>query len=315
MMQPMNADRGILVIAQGKQRYIDMAKNIAMSVKLSNPDLQLALVTDSDDKELDTYYLHIIPIRPEFGIGFSQKLHIYDYSPFQRTMFIDVDCLVIRNIDFLWKLFYGKDMSVIGKKKYSGEYIGTSIESLKKQFVFDYLPSFNGGVYYFEKNEAARAIFQFAIEIFKNKYDELGLWKFDGRPGDEPVMAIAMGVNKVEPVDDQKQGMYTPVGQSGVFKMDALAGVCEFYKGGEKVYPSIMHFGGGYPEAFHYRREILKIKLVYNFRLPAKIVSIGVNMLYNTCYIVFVFCYRLIKSVVKRQKFKLTPLMPMFRFE
>jgi hypothetical protein len=309
------AEKGILIIAQGKQRYIDMAFTIAMSIKLSNPHLQLALVTDSSDENLKNYYHHIIPIDPKGGIGFSQKMKMYAYSPFKKTLFIDVDCLVIRNIDFIWKLFENHAMSVMGKKIVAGPFIGTTIESLKQHYTFDYLPTFNGGVYYFEKSERAASIFELAGDIFQNKYDALNLWKFDGRPGDEPAMAIAMGVYGVEPVDDQKNGMYTPVGQAGVFKMDALKGFCEFYKNGEKVTPAIMHFGGGYPEAFHYRREQTKIKVAYRYKLPKRLVSFFVNACYNPVYITYVFAYRLLKFVFKKEKLKLTPLMPMFRFE
>jgi hypothetical protein len=314
-MQNNIAEKGILVIAQGKQRYIDMARNIAMSIRLSNPLLQIALVTDSIDQDLKKYYDYVIPIQPEFGIGFSQKINVFNYSPFQKTMFIDVDCLVIDNIDFLWQLFNGKDVSVIGKKVYSGNFVGTTVESLKKQFDFDYLLSFNGGVYYFEKTTIAQKVFNSAIDIFNNRYDDLGLWKFSGRPGDEPVMTIAMGVYRMEPINDNKKGMYTPVGQKGVFKMNGLSGFCEFYKYEEKVNPVIMHFGGGYPEAFHYRREVLKIKLVYNYNLSRKFTNSLVNIFCNPVYIIYVFCYRIIKSVFKRQRLKLTPLMPMFRFE
>jgi hypothetical protein len=309
------AEKGILIIAQGKQRYIDMAYTIAMSIRLTNPGIQLALVTDSTEEELKKYYHHLIPINPLWGSGFSQKMQMYQYSPFQKTIFIDVDCLVIRNIDFLWKLFEGHQMSVMGKKKFSGPYIGTSLELLKLHYRFDYLPSFNGGVYFFEKSELAANVFRLAQDIFKNKYDELNLCKFNGNAGDEPAMAIAMGVYQVIPVDDQKKGMYTPVGQNGVFKMDALKGYCEFYKYDEKVTPAIMHFGGGYPEAFHYRRECMKIKLVYHIRLPKTAASFLVNACYNPVYISYVFLYRLIKYSIKGHKMKFTPLMPMFRFE
>ena len=273
------------------------------------------MVTDSKDSELKKYYASVIPIDPSLGSGFSQKVHMYQYTPFQKTLFIDVDCLVIRNIDFLWNLFEGHEVSVLGRKVTSGPFIGTTIELLKLQFTFDYLPTFNGGVYYFEKSKGAQEVFNLAIDIFKNKYDSLKLGKFSGTPGDEPAMAIAMGVYSMQPVNDNKLGMFTPVGQKGVFKMDALEGFCEFYKHGEKVNPAIMHFGGGYPEAFHYRREALKIKLVYHYKLPQKLISLFVNILYNPVYIVYVFSYRLMKFIFKGEKMKLTPIMPMFRFE
>lgn len=311
----MEKERGILIIAQGKERYIYMAKQIAISLKLSNPDIPRALVTDSSNEDLKKYYDVIIPINKNLGFGFSQKIYMYDYSPFNKTMFIDVDCLVINKIDWIFDRFNTHPVSVLGKKIYSGALIGTTVETLKEKIGIDYLPTFNGGVYYFEKGEKASNVYKEAIDIFFNKYDELNLWKFSGKPGDEPAMSIALAIHKMQPVPDEGKGMYTPVGQKGVFKMDALKGICEFYKHGEKVTPAIMHFGGGYPEAFHYRRETTKLRWVYYYKTPRAFTSFIVNAIYNPPYIVYVFLYRVIKKILKGGKLKFTPIMPMFRFE
>lgn len=312
----MTPDKGILIIAQGKQRYLDMAVNIAISLRLSNPETSLALVTDVPSALHRKLYDHIIPIDESLGVGFVQKVNMYKYSPFRETLFIDVDCVVLKNIDFIWNGMKGKPVGVLGFKVFSGNFIGTTIESLKSEFKFEFLPSFNGGVYYFERNEQAKLIFDKAIEIFKNKYHELGLGCFDGRPGDEPVMSIAIGVAGIDPLEDTEgKGMYTPVGQHGQFKMDVLKGYCQFMKREKKVTPAIMHFGGGYPEAFHYRREKAKLKLVYYYKFPKWLSSFLVNATWNPSYIVYVFVYRIIKKIVKGGKLKLTPIMPMFRFE
>lgn len=308
-------ERGIIIIAQGKERYIQMARQIAISLAISNPHISRSLVTDSTDKDLNKYYNQVIPIDSSIGIGYVQKLFMYKYSPYQKTIFIDVDCLVIDNIDWLFKIFEGHPVSVIGKKVFSGALFGTTVEKMKIQTGINYLPTFNGGVYYFEKGMVAEQVFNEAHDIFFNKYDQLGLWKFNGRPGDEPAMALAMAKHGMEPVDDEKKGMYTPVGQEGEFKMDALKGICEFYKYGEKVSPVIMHFGGGYPEAFHYKREMRKLKLVYYYNFPKILASNLVNCFYNPIYITYVFIYRIIKKIIKGGKLKFTPVMPMFRYE
>jgi len=311
----MDQERGILIIAQGKQRYIHMARQIAVSLALSNPHISRALVTDSQDEDLKKYYDIIIPIDNTLGIGYSQKLCMNKYSPFTKTMFIDVDCLVIDSIDWLFERFINHPVSVIGKNVMSGPLLGTTVEVLKSKLGINYLPTFNGGVYYFEKGEKAERVFNEALDIFYNKYDELNLWKFSGQAGDEPAMSIAMAINNMQPIDDSAKGMYTPVGQSGVFKMDALKGYCEFYKYDEKVNPAIMHFGGGYPEAFHYKRETMKLRWVYHYKIPRTLASFVINLIYNPPYIIYVFLYRIIKKIVKGGKLKFTPIMPMFRFE
>jgi len=77
----------------------------------------------------------------------------------------------------------------------------------------------------------------------------------------------------------------------------------------------IMHFGGGYPEAFHYKREAKKLNLVYYYKLPRGLSSFLANAVYNPPYIVFVFMYRIIKKIMKGGPLKLSPVMPVFRFE
>jgi hypothetical protein len=307
-------ERGVLTIAQGKKQYIDLAKNLAISLAIHNPDLKKAIVTDSDDPELRQLYDVVIPADNSIGIGFLQKLYIWDYTPFDETLFIDVDCLTVRDIEFLWRPFSGCDVSVIGRKVFEGELFGFPLADIQSRLGLEYVISFNGGVYYFKKNEKAKIIFDLAKDIVKN-YDNYNIVKVRGEIADEPLMSLAMGMHQQEPIDDKGVGMYTPVGQKGRFKMDVLRGYCEFLKSGRKVSPAIMHFGFGHTQAFHYQRERKKLRLVYYYRFPNYLSSILVNAVYNPPYIIYVFIYRLIKSIAGKAKFKLFPLMPMFRFE
>jgi hypothetical protein len=306
--------KGIITIAQGSKRYINMAKELAISLSISNPGLKKALATDSDDPELKLLYDVIIPTNSAFGIGIVQKLYMLDYSPFDETLFIDVDCLVLKDINFLFEEFCKKDVSVIGKKVTEGKIFGFSVNEMKTKLKLLFIPTFNGGTYYFKKTPKAQNVFEKAKEYLQ-QYDSLGIDRHRGNINEEPLMAIAMGFYEQEPIDDKGKGMYTPVGQKGVFKMDVLRGYCEFYKRDVKVSPAIMHFGGGYPEAFHYRREILKMHLYYKYKFPKIIASVIVNCSYNPVYIVYVFLYRIFKKIIKGGALKFTPLMPMFRFE
>ncbi|MGZ4058284.1 MAG: hypothetical protein ACXVPU_04615 [Bacteroidia bacterium] len=307
-------EKGILTIAQGKKQYIELAKNLAISLNINNPGLKKALVTDSDDPELKQLYDIIIPADNSIGIGFLQKLYIRDYTPFDETLFIDVDCLCVRSIDFLWEPFSKRDVSVIGKKVFEGELFGFPLEDIKKHLGLNYVISFNGGVYYFKKNETAKMVFDKSKEIVKN-YDAYNIVKVRGEIADEPLLSLAMSIYNQGPIEDHGQGMYTPVGQSGQFKMDVLRGYCEFIKNGNLVSPAIMHFGFGHTHAFHYRRERRKLRLVHYYHFPKLLSSILVNMIYNPVYIVYVFVYRINKTLLRRAKFKIFPVMPMFRFE
>lgn len=306
--------KGILTIATGAQKYIDMAINLAMSCKLKAPHIPLALVTDSTNPELLKFFDFIIPVKNKYGKGVLQKLYVNEYSPFEKTMFIDSDCLVINSIDWLFELFDGKKVSVVGKIKYDYKLSGQTLEYLKTQIDIDYLISFNGGIYYFEKSEIANKVYEKSREII-NYYDQWNFNKWRGGIADEVVMSVAMSYYRMIPIEDNGKGMRTPIAQTGQFKMDILKGYCEFYKEGEKVEPAIMHFGGDCTTTFFYKRELKKLKLSRLGILPNFLISVGVNICYNIPYTIFVFSYRVAKSIFKGAKFKLLPLMPMHRFE
>jgi hypothetical protein len=314
MLAGSSMERGVLTIAHGKKEYIELAKFLALSLELHNPGIKKAIVTDSTDQELRSLFDVVVPVNPDYGKGFLQKLHICDYTPFEETMFIDADCLCSGNIDFLWELFKGHDVSVIGRQVTEGSLFGFSMEDIRKALPLQYVIAFNGGIYYFRKNETARAVFASANDL-KDKYNSLRLVTVRGEVADEPLMSLAMGLHHQVPVNDSGKGMYTPVGQTGQFKMDVLKGFCQFEKEGRNVKPAIMHFGFGYTRAFHYRREKWKLKLHCYAHLPKVLASAMVNVFSNPVYMIYVFIYRIMKSVFKGVKFKMSPTMPMFRFE
>lgn len=308
---------GVLLIAQGKKRYLKMAINLVKSIWINHGKLPVAVVTDIHlDNNQKKYFDFVIPIRDEFGKGFSQKMRMYQYSPFEQTLFIDADCLVIRSFQFILDGFRNKSVAVLGHKIVKGPYIGTTVENIKQFYPkINEFPMFNGGVYYFEKSSEAKEVFDFANFIFNDRYFEMGLHLFNGKPGDEPAMAIAMAKYNCFVLEDNGIGMFTPVGISGTISIDVLKKKCYFTKHNKLVNPSIMHFGGGYPEAFHYRRELAKINFYLTTHLPKPIVSASINFFYNSSYAIYVFFYRTLKFILKRKRMKLLPILPMFKFE
>lgn len=75
------ASRGVLTMAFGPARYIEMAKTLGRSLQLHSPDTPRAVVTDSSDRELAHLFTSVVPLRPERGSGVAQKLALYEYSP------------------------------------------------------------------------------------------------------------------------------------------------------------------------------------------------------------------------------------------
>jgi hypothetical protein len=292
--------RGILTMAYGEQRYIEMAKTLARSLRLHSDKIPRAIVTDSSDPELRELYHLCIPLKAEFGQVFKQKLYIDRYSPFEETLFIDSDCIVVANIEFLWKFFSKISFGVVGYQKHEGKAFADilDIEKIISLLNLSSVPVFNGGIYYYKNNSEVAQVFSEARRIEKN-YESLGIEKFRASVADEPVFAIALALTNIEAVtDEQGLTMRTPLNMTGSIHIDVLQGYCHFIKEGKLVQPAIAHFCGGFAEGFYYNRERLKLNLLQrmphlNYQLISWVANVSLPLFYPPAV------YRGLKSYVK----------------
>lgn len=253
----MRQGRGILTIAFGAPRYVRMAKTLARSLQLHAPDLPRAVVTDSSDDELRRLFPTQVSVRPEFGAGVAQKLSIYEYTPFEETLFLDADSIVVRPLDAVWDLFTDVSVGVVGTSISSGRWF-MDVAATCRRLCVPSIPKFNGGLYYFRDDATARRVFESA-QGFLPRYEEFGLGAFRGGVNDEPLMAMALAVNGVPPVADGGAAMRTPIGLEGRLVIDVLRARSRFVKKGKLVSPAIVHFAGDYANGTIYRREQAKL--------------------------------------------------------
>lgn len=302
---------GILTIAQGEKRYINMAKMLALSLKINDPNIRRAVVTDAPDDEFRGFYDICIPYEPAYGKGLNQKLHLDKYSPFDETLFIDSDCLAVKPLGPAVALCSEHLFAVFGDQVTSGEWY-MDVAAMCKKFGCPSLPMFNGGTYYFKGSETATKIYNQARKL-KENYTENGFTGFRNSINEEPVIAVAMALNHVEAIDDRGTGMRTPIGIEGPLTIDVLKQKSRFNKQGEIVEPAIVHFSGGYANAFHYRRESAKLKLAAGAPFLSKtLLSALINLYFNVPYATFVFCKRIVKMALRREKFDFGNVLPVY---
>ena len=257
-----HSSRGILTMAFGKPRFIEQVKSLGRSILLHAPKAQTAVVTDSDDPQLKEIFTRVIEYRPEFGSSVRQKLHLDLYSPFEETLFIDSDCLVLGDLESFWTAFAGQTFGVPGSKFITR---GTTDPYLDVAFTLDHfqverLPKFNGGTYYFNRSDEATTFFLTARQILANWKDlHFPEFRRDG-PADEAIVSIAMAIHGLDPTSMGTAGMYTPTSYRGRLHLDVLEGKCSFEKEGIRVFPEIVHFAGEYSFCFAYPRESARLK-------------------------------------------------------
>jgi hypothetical protein len=284
---PRVGGRGILTLAHGARRYTNMAKVLAQSLRVHCAGIPRALITDSTDPSLNRLYDIQVPLKPEFGKGLQQKLYLDAYSPFDETLFIDSDCLVVRNVAGIWSYFDGIPVGVIGGPMRDGYWFG-DIAAIRSRFGLESIPRFNSGMVYFDRSEKAAAVFSTAREIMRD-YESLGFTPMrTGGKNDEPVLAVALALHGVTAVDDDGTTMRTPIGLRGPLTIDVLRGICHFNKDGTMVAPAIAHFCGWRSRAFHYRRETLKLQLAIHSPLSGRVISQLVNAVCNPPYAIVV---------------------------
>lgn len=274
--------RGILTLAFGGDRYIEMAKTLARSLQLHAPQIPVALVTDSLDPELKTLFSELVALEPGYGTNVRQKLHLDCYSPFYETLYIDSDCIVLGDLKSVWSAFHGQDFAVAGhqilKKGETDPFLDVSF--ILDSFRLDGLPKFNGGIYYFTKSSKALQVFSEARRLLTHCREfRFREFRQDG-PNDEAIFSVAMALNGLGPTPIDEGGMWTPIGSKGHIHLNVIRGSCRFVKYGQLVQPEIIHFAGRWAFCFEYRRAAEQLRLL---QLHATLSKMETVSLYLRC--------------------------------
>jgi hypothetical protein len=247
---------GVLTLAFGHRRYLDQAETLALSLKRHMPMTKIAVVTDLVPEP--GLFDFVVPLVPERGKSFLQKLWIDQYSPFEKTVFIDSDCLVGRDFsDQIERMSKYSFTPVCEKYLEPGQQDGDGwVDNIEHALALcggSVYPKFNGGVYYFDRSDEARKVFEIARSI-QARATQFGLDRPNGgEPGDEPIFALALSSLDLLPLyDDDGMLMRTPIGISGGISMDRSFGSFSFMKYGSRVEPAICHFAGDYVRRLEY---------------------------------------------------------------
>ena len=259
-------DEGYLTIATGHQRYVELALHLALSIR-HHDRRPVALLHDERVTVPPAY-------RPCFDVvveattacllpGIDAKLLLHAYSPFERTMFLDADCLLAkRGIDRFWQLLSGVPFTVVGdvvKRGPCGKFRDVAV--LVARMGLPHMIRHNGGFMYFEKGEPARRVFAQARAYYREHCEFLSYVHTDPARGhnEEPFFAAAMSLLGLRPLAPRENLIYTA--RSGPYDIDVLSGRCVY---GEEpvVSPAFVHFVGLEPRDV-YARETARLRHWY----------------------------------------------------
>jgi hypothetical protein len=271
---------GVITIAIGK-KYISQAKYLALSAVLNAPHTLRAVITDKPEALVE-YYDVVLPYNAEYGDPFAAKTRLHLYTPFEKTLYMDADSLVINNIDYYWK--YLEDTSFI----YTGSLITEgdwyfNVREIIKQIDTQWLPKFNSGMFLFKKDAVAKQVFDTAYDYLIHQHEKgMSVDFFRGKMlPDEPFLAIALAKSDIKPVEDYGRFSRTLINAEKI-RIDVIKRFAFFYKDDKFVFPLVVHFCGNFGNLFFLRE---KIKLFVCFNSPlnrlSSIVFISIKKLFT----------------------------------
>jgi hypothetical protein len=269
--------KGVLTIAVGK-KYITQARYLAFSCILNSPHTLRAVITDKPEI-LKHLYDIVIPYEESFGQPFLLKTRIYLHTPFYKTLYIDADSLVIKNIDSYWETLNHCPFVYSGTKITCGTWYFNITETMKKMNLA-WIPKFNSGMFLFLKTKSAASIFEEAsMQITNYKGDEIAFFRKNMLP-DEPFFAMDIKKNAIEPFNDYHRFSRTLILASNI-KINVTKGFAFYIKDGIPVFPLIVHFCGRFGNIFYFFE---KLKLNLFFFSPMTLFNNFFVLIRNTLY-------------------------------
>jgi len=227
-------DEGYVILALDDARYLDIAANLALSLRRHDTRPITAIINRAVSplpayKKLFDQVI-VAPDDPAMR-GAMNKARLFALTPYQRTLYVDADCLLFSpRIEFFWRKYRGHPFAVEGHKQTTGVVFACSLGSkdaaaLCALLGLPYISVFNAGVMYFEKTPESKAVFDKAIALYCGpQRDTISYrYKHEGEYADEPFFGAALaslGIAPFEPHATQRLQVTTPNLVEAAFDID-----------------------------------------------------------------------------------------------
>lgn len=167
----MNKSKGFCILAQNNNDtdYVRQAYALACSIHKFNENQNVCLITNDTVPEEYAYAFDTIVSIPwtDQAEGKDWKIEnrwkVYHASPYEQTIVMDADMLVLQNIDHWWDYLETKDLYfTTDVRTYRNEPILDRY--YRKVFDSNNLPDLYSAFYYFKKGDVAKEFFNL-VEI------------------------------------------------------------------------------------------------------------------------------------------------------
>jgi hypothetical protein len=288
--------QGYITIATGPRKFIDMAVNFAASCKVMDPTRPVCLVHDQDadlPEEARRLFDDLVALPPDPAYPtVMNKIRLFDLSPYDETMFVDADCLMVkRDVGKYWDIASRNYFSITGDKRTTGQWKGHRIEDVLQKQKVDYLVQMNSGVFYFNKSAEAREFFAELNRFYLDRKESMRVNTHNGRRkfSDEFFFGVFMGLRHMSPItraEDSDDSWMVSTYHAPLHRVDTDKNIAVLYKLTRHLFdipyfptrlkrlsPTFMHFIELRPQALYERlcKQFLATALAQSSRLqPAE---------------------------------------------
>lgn len=157
--------RGYLTMAVGSFRYLEMAVDMALSLR-EHTRFPIVLAADEElgavarARYADAFD-GVVPVARRFLTGRALKYGCAEASPFEETTFVDADCIVLGGLDGLADALATCDVAMLGElltREDDKNHHGFSTRALMERFALDRYLKTNSGLFCFRKPVAAEVM-------------------------------------------------------------------------------------------------------------------------------------------------------------
>ena len=197
----MEAKKGFITVATGKEQYYILAYNLLQSYRRhSKSPTPFAIICDQHNEWTADFDDVVILEHPAHS--FVDKLSIMDLSPYDETIFIDADSLVYRDLNGLWELFKdGPDLGLLGSTQLPDEdgwWRTENLGVLKDSVDFKVMAM--GGLYYIRNNGNQLPAIKETCRYIEEHYLDYHFWGFEKVLSDESIMSLTAAVHHIKPI-------------------------------------------------------------------------------------------------------------------
>jgi hypothetical protein len=233
------------------------AIGLALSVRISNPDVPVAVACEASVRVLVAPFFDHVVVQDPALKGFMHKLYLDRYSPFDETFFFDSDVLVFRPLKQVLNSWGTQPYTACGNFGTTGfSSFGLDRERVLKLIAKESLVQIDGAGHAYFRQPECKIVFDLAREIAANYEYYAGKIRL----ADEDVIDIAMTILNLQPMPHFDFWARPLSGKPGSIRMEAAEGRCSLIlvDNGLNQHPYMIHFAAK-EAAFLYERQLRRL--------------------------------------------------------